>query len=343
MSALRITGLIASIIIAAFVIRQYRRRNYHRGEFLLGLLIAGALAAVSLNPSLADGITSLFEAETRLLALAIVSNIVLFALFLFSLREISSLRSSLGELVQALAREEYEQSYKNDDASEIVVVVPAFDEEANLEFLLPQIPASVDGKSISTIVIVDGARDRSADVARKYATPVSSHAINRGGGAAVRTGFELALRTGAEIVVTMDADGQHTPDEIGRLAAPIFENQADVVIGNRFSGSYAERGSTRHAGIIVFSLLVSILSGSRIHNSTNGFRAIRSSGLAMLDLREQQFHTAEFILEASRNKLRIVEAPVSVMKRHEGKSKKPRGFRYPLGFAWTLVKVWLRS
>lgn len=343
MSALRITGLITSIIIAAFVIRQYRRRNYHRGEFLLGLLIAGALAAVSLNPSLVDGVTSLFQAETRLLALAIVSNIVLFALFLFSLREISGLRSSLGELVQALAREEYEQSYESDGASEIVVVIPAFDEEANLEFLLPQIPASVDGKSISTIVIVDGARDRSADVARKYATPVSSHAINRGGGAAVRTGFELALRTGAVAVVTMDADGQHNPDEIGRLVAPILENQADVVIGNRFAGSYAERGSSRHAGIVVFSWLVSILSGSRIHDSTNGFRAIRSSGLAMLDLREQQFHTAEFILEASRNKLRIVEAPVSVMKRHEGESKKPRGFRYPLGFAWTLVKVWLRS
>ena len=343
MSALRITGLIASIIIAAFVIRQHRRRNYHRGEFLLGLLIAGALAAVSINPSLVDGVTSLFQAETRLLALAIVSNIVLFALFLFSLREISSLRSSLGELVQALAREEYEQSYESDDASEIVVVIPAFDEEANLEFLLPQIPASVDGKSISTIVIVDGARDRSAEVARKYATPVSSHAINRGGGAAVKTGFELALRTGAEVVVTMDADGQHNPDEIERLTAPILKDQADVVIGNRFSGSYAERGSSRHAGIIVFSWLVSILSGSRIHDSTNGFRAIRSSGLAMLDLREQQFHTAEFILEASRNKLRIVEAPVSVMKRHEGESKKPPGLRYPLGFAWTLVKVWLRS
>ena len=62
----------------------------------------------------------------------------------------------------------------------------------------------------------------------------------------------------------------------------------------------------------------------------------------MLDLREQQFHTAEFILEASRNNLRIVEAPVSVMKRHEGESKKPSGIRYPLGFAWTLIKVWLR-
>ncbi len=159
----------------------------------------------------------------------------------------------------------------------------------------------------------------------------------------MRTGFELALRAGPEAVVTMDADGHYNPDEIGRLAAPILEDQADVVIGDQFSGSYAERGSSRHAGIVVFSWLVSILSGSRIHDSTNGFRAIRSSGLAMLNLIEQQFHTAEFILEASRNQLRIVEAPVSVMKRHEGESKTPPGFRYPLGFALTLIKVWLRS
>ena len=191
-------------------------------------------------------------------------------------------------------------------------------------------------------MIVDGARDRSTEVAGKYATPVSSHAINRGGGA-VRTGFGLAHRTDAEVVVTMYADGQHNHDEIGRLVAPIFEYQADAVIGNRFSGAYAERGSSRRAGIVVFSWLVSILSGSRIYDSKNGFRAIRSSGLAMLDLREQQFHKVEFILEASQNKLRIVKDPVSVMKRHEGESKNPLGICYPLGFAWALVKFWLRS
>ena len=141
----------------------------------------------------------------------------------------------------------------------------------------------------------------------------------------------------------MDADGQHNPEEIERLVTPILRDQADVVIGDRFSGSYSERGSSRHAGIVVFSWLVSMLSGARIHDCTNGFRAIRSSGLAKLDLREQQFHTAEFILESSRNNLTIVEVPVSVMKRHTGESKKPSGVRYPLGFAWTLLKVWLRS
>jgi hypothetical protein len=62
-----------------------------------------------------------------------------------------------------------------------------------------------------------------------------------------------------------------------------------------------------------------------------------------LDLHEQQFHTAEFIMEAARNRLRIVEAPASVMLRHEEQSKKPRGVRYPLGFAWALLKFWLLS
>ena len=90
-------------------------------------------------------------------------------------------------------------------------------------------------------------------------------------------------------------------------------------------------------------MLVSLLSGVRVHDCTNGYRAIRASDLARLDLHEQQFHTSEFIMEAARYNLRIVEVPVSVTRRHEGASKKPRGVRYPLGFAWTLLKRWLLS
>lgn len=343
MSPLRLTGLTISVLILAFVLLQSRQRRYRRREVLLGLLIAGSLAAVSLYPPLVNGLTTLFEAQTRIMAIVIVSNIVLFGLFLFVLREVSALRGSLGELVRALARQEFGKTELTDRGGEIVVVIPAFNEEKNLEQLLPRIPPRVQGKPTNALVIVDGARDRSAAVAQKYAVPVTSHAINRGGGAALRTGFELALQAGAIIVVTMDADGQHDPAEIEALVEPIQNDQADVVIGNRLAGHYADQGGARHLGIVLFSWLVSLLSGTRIHDCTNGFRAIRASALSSMDLREQQFHTAEFIMEAARNRLRLCEVPVSVLARNEGLSKKPAGLRYPLGFAWTLFKIWLRS
>jgi hypothetical protein len=343
MSALRLIGLTAGLLIFLYTYLQFRRHRYRKGDFLLGVVIGAGLAAVSLFPSLVDGVSSLFQAPTRLMALAILSNIVLFGLFLFALRQISSVRNSLGDLVRMLAKGQYQEEHLERQVGEVVVVIPAFNEERNLEALLPNIPAAVDGKSVRALVIDDGAQDHSAMVAKRYAIPVSSHAINRGGGAAIKTGFELAVQSGAEIIVTMDADGQHNPSEIQRLVGPILSDEADVVLGNRFAGSYAERGGARHAGIVFFSWLVSLLSGQRVHDCTNGYRAIRASGLASLELREQQFHTAEFIMEAARHQLRIAEVPVSVLRRHEGESKKPPGLKYPLGFAWTVFRVWLRS
>ena len=343
MSSLRLFGLLFAGLILLYTVLQYRRGRYRRIELLIGLAIGLSLGAVSASPPIVDGITAAFAAPTRIMAIAILGNLALFAILMFSLREISDLRSSVGDLVSALAQEEYEQGRATDKADDIVVIIPAFNEEKNLEFVLPDIPASVDSSPVSALVIVDGARDKSESVARRYSVPVTSHAINRGGGAAIRTGYELAIRDGAQIVVTMDADGQHNPTEIDRLVGPILLDEADVVLGNRFAGAYAEQGSARHFGIVGFSWLVSLLSGVRVHDCTNGFRAIRASALASLNLHEQQFHTAEFIMEAARNKLRIVEAPVSVMQRHEGQSKKPRGVRYPLGFAWALIRFWLLS
>ena len=343
MSFLRLFGLIVAGLIVVFALLQYRRGRYRRIELLIGLAIGLALGAVSANPTVVDGVTAVFAAPTRIVTIAILSNLVLFAIVLFALREISDLRSSLSDLVSALAQEEYAVEARGDDSGGIVVIIPAFNEEKNLEVVLPRIPPSVDSSPVSALVIVDGARDQSESVARKYSVPVTSHAINRGGGAAIRTGYELAIRDGAQIIVTMDADRQHDPTELERLVRPILQDQADVVLGNRFAGTYAERGGARHAGIVGFSWLVSLFSGVRVHDCTNGYRAIRASDLAKLDLHEQQFHTAEFIMEAARYNLRIVEAPVSVMQRHEGASKKPRGVRYPLGFAWTLLKRWLLS
>ncbi len=343
MSDLRMVGLISSLLLLAFSFWQYSHQRFRRGDLLIGLLISGSLLVVSLYPPVVNKLTVLLQAESRPMALAIAGNIVLFALLLYVLKDLSETRNSMSELVRALARFEHEKTHGMEHHPGIIIVIPAFNEERNLEYILPRIPPQVCGQNIQSLVIVDGSNDRSAAVAHRYNIPVAVHPINRGGGDAVRTGFELALQKGAEVVVTMDADGQHQPEEIERLVTPILSNEADFVMGSRFLGHYAERGSSRHVGIVGFAWILSLLLQKRITDSTSGFRAIRTEELAKLELREQQFSVAEMIIEAISKGLRYQEVPITILSRHEGKSKKPRSWRYPLGFALVILRTWWRT
>lgn len=166
--------------------------------------------------------------------------------------------------------------------------------------------------------------------------------VNRGQGDALRTGFRIAELERADVVVNLDADGQYLPEEMERLVAPVLDGKADFVLGSRFLGYYEEAGSVRHAGVVFFSWLISLLTGRRITDCTNGFRAIRVSELGKLDLREDRFNATELILEALKNGLRFEEVPVTMLRRAEGESKKPKRLAYPLGVFRVIVQTWLR-
>jgi hypothetical protein len=85
-----------------------------------------------------------------------------------------------------------------------------------------------------------------------------------------------------------------------------------------------------------------VLTASRITDPACGYRAVRTQALRGLEFHQDQFHNSEFILEASKKKLRMEEVPVTVETRISGLSKKPSHFRYGLGFANALVRAWLR-
>ena len=88
---------------------------------------------------------------------------------------------------------------------------------------------------------------------------------------------------------------------------------------------------------------MSFFARTKITDCTNGFRAIRASSLAKLELREPQFSAPELIMEAVNKGLSIKEVPVSIMSRQLGDSKKPAGIAYPLRFGLAILKAWLRS
>jgi glycosyltransferase involved in cell wall biosynthesis len=252
-------------------------------------------------------------------------------------------RRDLTRLIENLALEQFrEKGHPELFAGGVAVVIPAYNEQDNIGHVLDKLPQQVCGMQLHAIVIDDGSADDTTDSARAAGAAGVRLPLNRGQGAALRTGYRLALATGADIVVTMDADGQHQPSELSRLVTPIVEDEADVVNGSRVLGDADPSHAAREMGIKLFAQLLSLLTWSRISDPACGYRAVRTDALRGLEFRQDQFHNSEFIVEASKKQLRMIEVPVTVARRLSGTSKKPAHFRYGVGFANALVRAWLR-
>src|SRR3990170_283018 len=120
-------------------------------------------------------------------------------------------------------------------SKEIIIIIPAYNEENNIPPLIKEIQNKVSGAGI--FVIDDGSTDRTARVAEKAGALVVKLPFNMGYGAALQTGFKYALMKRYQYVVQMDADGQHDPGSIKALLDEIRKEDVDVVIGSRFFGN----------------------------------------------------------------------------------------------------------
>jgi glycosyltransferase involved in cell wall biosynthesis len=115
------------------------------------------------------------------------------------------------------------------------IVIPAYKEETRVGDVVRRL------LSFGQVIVVDdGSPDQTARAAAEAGALVCVHAVNRGQGAALRTGTQAALRQGADLIVHMDADGQHDPDAVPKLLAPLAAGEADVVYGSRFMGLRSE-------------------------------------------------------------------------------------------------------
>src|SRR5215470_15135124 len=109
----------------------------------------------------------------------------------------------------------------------IIIVIPAYNEERSIMAVI----RGLKQQGFTRLIVVDdGSRDRTSQLARQEGVILLRHILNRGLGGALGTGINAALRLGAEIIVTFDADGQHDPGDISRLLEPIENGTADVVI-----------------------------------------------------------------------------------------------------------------
>lgn len=344
LTALRLVGLVLGLGLVLYAL--IRRRALANAVVLL-LLACGAGLLVVSGTELTDRLLSAFSFERgnggRILGLAVFAIVVLFVVSVRALSVGSRNRRELSEALEGLASEQFRAAgHREQFRGRVGIVIPAYNEAENIAQVLDAIPAEVCGLETAVLVVDDGSRDETSDVAAEHGAIVARHAVNRGGGAAMRTGYRLMVDSGSEVTVTMDADGQHLPSEMPRLVAPVLDGEVDVTHGSRILGSAEKGHPVREAGIVFFNRLVSLITRTKVTDCSNGYRAVRTSVLPQLVLRQEQFHTSEFLIEAIKRGIPSEEVPVTVVARLHGHSKKPAVFRYGVGFANAIFRTWLR-
>ena len=344
LTAIRATGLVLAVLLGGFAI--WRRRSLRNADVLILLLIALGLAVVS-GTQLLDAILEAFsfkrENGTRIIGVAVFAILILFLLVIRALSQGSRITRELSAVLEGLAWDQFSTAgHPERFRDRIGILIPAYNEAASLGVVLDRIPGEVCGIETAVLVVDDGSRDGTGEVAARYGAMVARHVINRGGGAALRTGYRLLADSGAAIVVTLDADGQHLPSEMERLVEPIVSGEVAVTHGSRVLGEAEPNHYARELGIVFFNKLVSLITRTRVSDCSNGYRAVRSDVLPQLVLRQEQFHTSEFLIEAIKRGIPAREVPVTVANRIHGHSKKPAVVRYGLGFANAIVRAWLR-
>jgi Glycosyl transferase family 2 len=344
LTALRFLGLVAAAAIIAFAV--WRRRSLRNVDVLI-LILAGLGLAVVSGTEIADALLDLFAFRKgggrRILGLAVFAIFILFVLILRALSETSRLNRELSAVLEGLAWEEFrDEGLPERFKEKIGILIPAYNEAESLPHVLNAIPSQVCGVDTAVLVVDDGSRDGTDAVAKAHGVAVARHVINRGGGAAMRTGYRLMVDSEAKVVVTLDADGQHLPSEMPKLVEPVLSGEVDVAHGSRVLGE-AEKGHlAREMGIVFFNRVVSFITRTHVTDCSNGYRAVRTGVLPQLVLRQEQFHTSEFMIEAIKRGVPAREVPVTVVHRLHGHSKKPAVFRYGVGFANAIVRTWLR-
>jgi glycosyltransferase involved in cell wall biosynthesis len=191
----------------------------------------------------------------------------------------------------------------------IACVIPAYDAAATVPAVVAGLRASLPHATI--VGVDDGSRDDTGAVLASLCDAGRSHPVNRGKGAALRSGIEVALELGATAVVTIDADGQHDPAHAPALLAAL--SQADLVIGARRRAGTAMPAARRLTNSLS-TAVVSYCAGRAVDDSQSGYRALRAELLATVrpEGDRYEFETSLLIL-AARSGFRITSVPVTTL------------------------------
>jgi glycosyltransferase involved in cell wall biosynthesis len=200
----------------------------------------------------------------------------------------------------------------SDRPRKLIIQIPCFNEEETLPATVRDLPRAIDGiDTIEYLVIDDGSRDRTSDVARELGVHhVIRFTNNKGLARAFSAGIDRALALGADIIVNTDADNQYVGADIERLVGPILEGRADMVIGDRQPETIAHFSPIKKRLQRWGSWVVRQLSGTEVPDTTSGFRAYSREAALRMNVVSEFTYTLETIIQAGKQSVAIDHVPV---------------------------------
>jgi len=216
----------------------------------------------------------------------------------------------------------------------VLVIIPAYNEEASIGAVIKSIKHHAPEAQI--IVINDGSRDNTHIEAAKAGATVINLPFNLGIGGAMQTGYLYAKANDFDAAIQVDGDGQHDPAYIHKLLKPIESGSASVVIGSRYVSETSYKSSfSRRTGMIFFSILVKILTGQTIKDTTSGFRAVNRDVIEYFaEHYPTDYPEVDVLVKLHKKKFRMIEVPVEMQQRQGGKSSIT-----PLRSIYYMIKV----
>jgi len=207
------------------------------------------------------------------------------------------------------------------DTHGIFIIVPAFNEEKTVGEILEKIVEL----NYKIVLVDDGSKDNTYKIAKKSREKypenifIYRHVLNRGLGAALKTGMDGALKHDAKIAVTFDADGQHDINDIAKVCKPLINGEAEFVIGAR---PFEDMPGSKNFANTMMNLVTLIFYKTKVKDSQSGLRAFKAELIPRIDIVSQGYGvSSEFIREIRKNRFKLEEVTITTIYTPETQAK----------------------